>query len=183
RWKAAPPDFNQRSASFCRSVSLPFANELHIQPVVSPQQNLSCPDNLLAEHFSLSQTVDLLSSIILPHLQHSVVVAATVCRARDLSAGVMGAFVHQVEMENPTEEQRLSMLVSLSGELHLGRDGLVLGDLSTLLTEAGRAACRRLIHTCCALETLQDAQSKAIGAPKVTHRLSEQSCFHICEET
>ncbi|MEQ2284554.1 hypothetical protein AMECASPLE_022927, partial [Ameca splendens] len=396
RWKAAPPDFNQRSASFCRSVSLPFANELHIQPVVSPQQNLSCSDNLLAEHFStprvvsqgdiltvpaknhpdllenntegiyrfpvlyfkvqkvlqsgaerggggggahladkthtslymgastnspvpyccvegksmwnslspsgLSQTVDLLSSLILPHLQHrdalsgctvllhgpagsgkmtvvraasrrlnlhllkvdcvtlcadtpaaaevklslvfqranalqpcilllrnlqlllkargaaeddgrvqtvlcqllastpaSVVVAATVCRARDLSAGVMGAFVHQVEMENPTEEQRLSMLVSLSGELHLGRDvnlerlsklttGLVLGDLSTLLTEAGRAACRRLIHTCgglqeedlcssgvtimnqdfsCALETLQDAQSKAIGAPKI----------------
>ncbi|KAM4750262.1 LOW QUALITY PROTEIN: peroxisomal ATPase PEX6 [Anableps anableps] len=393
RWKAAPPDLGQRSDSFCRSASLPFATELHIQPVISPQNNnLSCPDNLLAEHFStprvvssgdiltvpaknhpdllennaegihrcpvlyfkvqkvapsaaeggaphladkthtslymgastnsrvpcccvegeslwsslapsgLTRTVDLLSGLILPYLQHrdslsgctvllhgpagsgkmtvvraasrrlnlhllkvdcvtvcadtpaaaevklssvfqrantlqpcilllrnlqlllrarraaeddgrvqaglcqllgstpaSVVVVATVCRARDLSAGVMGAFVHQVEMESPTEEQRLSMLVSLSRELHLGRDvnlerlskltaGFVLGDLSTLLTEAGRAACKRLIHTCggrlqedlcysgvtimnqdfsCALETLQDAQSKAVGAPKI----------------
>uniref|UniRef100_A0A3Q2E8R8 AAA+ ATPase domain-containing protein n=1 Tax=Cyprinodon variegatus TaxID=28743 RepID=A0A3Q2E8R8_CYPVA len=86
-----------------------------------------------------------------------VVVVATVCRARHLSSGVMGAFVHQVEMESPAEEQRLSMLVSLSRELPLGRDvdlqrlskltaGYLLGDLSALLTEAGRAACRRLIH-------------------------------------
>ncbi|XP_044045251.1 peroxisome assembly factor 2 isoform X2 [Siniperca chuatsi] len=129
----------------------------------------------------------------------SVVVVATVCRPRDLSAGVVAAFVHQVAMESPTEEQRRSMLVSLSRDLHLGRDvnlerlskltaGFVLGDLSALLVEAGRAACRRLIHTCAgrqeedlcssgvtimnqdftsALETLQDAQSKAIGAPKI----------------
>ncbi|XP_070409800.1 peroxisomal ATPase PEX6 [Nothobranchius furzeri] len=129
----------------------------------------------------------------------SVVVVATVCRAQDLSAGVVGAFVHQVAMESPSEEQRCSMLVSLSQELHLGRDvslerlskltaGFVLGDLSALMVEAGRAACRRLIHTCggrkqedlcasgvfildqdfiCALEILQDAQSKAIGAPKI----------------
>ncbi|XP_070778486.1 peroxisomal ATPase PEX6 [Enoplosus armatus] len=129
----------------------------------------------------------------------SVVVVATVCRPRDLSAGVMAAFVHQVALESPTEEQRLSMLVSLSRDLHLGRDvnlerlskltaGFVLGDLSALLVEAGRAACRRLIHTCSgrqeedlcssgvtilnqdftiALETLQEAQSTAIGAPKI----------------
>lgn len=50
----------------------------------------------------------------------SVVVVATVCRARDLS--IMGSFIHQVEMESPTEEQRLAMLVGLSRELHLGRD-------------------------------------------------------------
>ncbi|XP_012708934.2 peroxisome assembly factor 2 isoform X1 [Fundulus heteroclitus] len=399
RWKAAPADLSQRSASFCRSASLPFASELHIQPVVSPQHSHpGCPDSLLAEHFStprvvsqgdilsvpakkhpdlledaaeglprcpvlyfkvqkvlrsaadreeegggggacladkthtslymgastnsrvpyccvegeslwsslsppgLNKTVDLLTGLILPHLQHrdslsactvllhgpagsgkmtavraasrrlnlhllkvdcvtacadtpaaaearlsavfqrahalqpcvlllrnlqlllrargaaedegrvqavlcqllgsaptSVVVAATVCRARDLSAGVVAAFVHQVEMESPTEEQRLAMLVGLSGELPLGRDvnlerlskltaGFVLGDLSSLLAEAGRAACRRLVQTCggrqqedlcssgvtivnqdfsCALETLQDAQSKAIGAPKI----------------
>uniref|UniRef100_A0A1A7Y3E6 Peroxisomal ATPase PEX6 n=1 Tax=Iconisemion striatum TaxID=60296 RepID=A0A1A7Y3E6_9TELE len=129
----------------------------------------------------------------------SVVVVATVCRSQDLSAGVVGAFVHQVELEGPSEEQRRSMLVSLSRELHLGGDvnlerlskltaGFVLGDLNTLMVEAGRAACRRLIHTCggrqqedlCssgvfildqdftfALETLQDTQSKAIGAPKI----------------
>ncbi|XP_041789279.1 peroxisome assembly factor 2 isoform X1 [Chelmon rostratus] len=128
-----------------------------------------------------------------------VVVVATVCRPRDLSSGVMAAFVHQVAMESPTEEQRRSMLVGLSRDLHLGRDvnlerlskltaGFVLGDLSALLVEAGRSACRRLIHTCggrqeedlcssgvtvlnqdftSALETLQDAQSTAIGAPKI----------------
>ncbi|XP_072239619.1 peroxisomal ATPase PEX6 isoform X2 [Leuresthes tenuis] len=130
---------------------------------------------------------------------HSVMVIATVCRPRELSAGVMGAFVHQVELESPTEEQRRSMLVSLSRELHLGSDinlkriskltaGFVLGDLSSLLVEAGRAACRRLIHNfgswweedlcysgvtilsqdfSSALENLQEAQSKAIGAPKI----------------
>ncbi|XP_078022836.1 peroxisomal ATPase PEX6 isoform X3 [Epinephelus lanceolatus] len=129
----------------------------------------------------------------------SVVVVATVCRPRELSAGVMAAFVHQVALESPTEEQRHSILVSLSQDLHLGRDvnlerlakltaGFVLGDLSALLVEAGRAACRRLIHTCgcqqeedlcssgvtilnqdftSALETLQDAQSTSIGAPKI----------------
>ncbi|XP_051237227.1 peroxisome assembly factor 2 isoform X2 [Dicentrarchus labrax] len=129
----------------------------------------------------------------------SVVVVATVCRPRDLSAGVVAAFLHQVALESPTEEQRRSMLVNLSRDLHLGRDvnlerlskltaGFVLGDLSALLVQAGRSACRRLIRTCggrqeedlcssgvtilnqdftTALETLQDAQSKAIGAPKV----------------
>ncbi|XP_069385744.1 peroxisomal ATPase PEX6 isoform X2 [Paralichthys olivaceus] len=129
----------------------------------------------------------------------SVVLVATVCRPRDLSAGVVAAFVHQVSLESPAEEQRCCMLFSLSRDLHLGRDvslerlakltaGFVLGDLRVLLAEAGRAACRRLIHTCggrqeedlcssgvtvlnqdftCALETLQDAQSKAIGAPKI----------------
>ncbi|XP_068444764.1 peroxisomal ATPase PEX6 isoform X1 [Clinocottus analis] len=129
----------------------------------------------------------------------SVVVVATVCRPRELSAGVAAAFVHQVALESPTEEQRRAMLVDLSRDLRLGRDvnlerlskltaGFVLGDLSALLVAAGRAACRRLIHTCggrqeedlcssgvtilnqdfcSALKTLQDAQSSAIGAPKI----------------
>ncbi|XP_030598773.1 peroxisome assembly factor 2 [Archocentrus centrarchus] len=129
----------------------------------------------------------------------SVVMVATVCRRRDLPAGVVAAFVHQLAIESPTEEQRHAMLSSLSQDLHLGKDvnleslsrlttGFVLGDLRALLVEAGRAACRRLIHTCggqqqedlcssgvailnqdftSALEILQDAQSKAIGAPKI----------------
>uniref|UniRef100_A0A4W6G6L5 Peroxisomal ATPase PEX6 n=1 Tax=Lates calcarifer TaxID=8187 RepID=A0A4W6G6L5_LATCA len=114
----------------------------------------------------------------------SVVVVATVCRPRDLSAGVMSAFVHQVALESPTEDQRRSMLVSLSRDLHLGRDvnlerlakltaGFVLGDLRALLAEAGRAdLCASGVTVLnrdftSALETLQDAQSKAIGAPKI----------------
>lgn len=52
----------------------------------------------------------------------SVVVVGTVCRPRDLSAGVATAFVHQVALESPSEEQRSSMLVGLTYDLHLGRD-------------------------------------------------------------
>ncbi|XP_024145407.1 peroxisome assembly factor 2 isoform X2 [Oryzias melastigma] len=128
-----------------------------------------------------------------------VAVVATVCRARDLSAGVMAAFVHRVELESLTEEQRHAILISLSRHLHLGRDvslerlskltaGFVLGDLNALIVEAGRAACRRMMQNCgsreqedlcssgvtvqnldftSALEVLQDAQSKAVGAPKI----------------
>lgn len=130
---------------------------------------------------------------------NSVAVVATVCRPHHLSAGVVSAFVHQVAQEKLTEEQRHAILLSLSQELRLGRDvsldklstltmGFVLGDLRALLVEAGRAACRRLVHTCggetqenlccsgvtilnqdfmSALETLQQAQSKAVGAPKI----------------
>uniref|UniRef100_A0A671WSD3 Peroxisomal ATPase PEX6 n=1 Tax=Sparus aurata TaxID=8175 RepID=A0A671WSD3_SPAAU len=140
-----------------------------------------------------------LCQLLILILCFSVVVVATVCRPQDLTAAVMAAFVHQVALESPTEEQRCSMLVSLSRDLHLGRDvhlerlskltaGFVLGDLSALVVEAGRSACRRLIHSCAgrqeedlccsgvtitnqdftvALETLQDAQSTAIGAPKI----------------
>ncbi|XP_028313489.1 peroxisome assembly factor 2 isoform X2 [Gouania willdenowi] len=89
----------------------------------------------------------------------SVVVIATTSRARDLSSAVMSAFVHQVEMESPSEEQRLNMLINLSNELHLSRTsnlsnlahltaGLVLGDLKALLVGGGRAACERLTNTC-----------------------------------
>uniref|UniRef100_A0A3B3I9J3 Peroxisomal ATPase PEX6 n=1 Tax=Oryzias latipes TaxID=8090 RepID=A0A3B3I9J3_ORYLA len=128
-----------------------------------------------------------------------VAVVATVSRARDLSGGVMAAFVHRVELESLTEEQRHAMLISLSRHLHLGRDvslerlskltaGFVLGDLNALVVEAGRAACRRLRQSCAsrqqedlcssgvtvqnqdftfALDVLQDAQSKSVGAPKI----------------
>uniref|UniRef100_A0A8P4KA74 Peroxisomal ATPase PEX6 n=1 Tax=Dicentrarchus labrax TaxID=13489 RepID=A0A8P4KA74_DICLA len=65
---------------------------------------------------ALCQLLSLLS------LCFSVVVVATVCRPRDLSAGVVAAFLHQVALESPTEEQRRSMLVNLSRDLHLGRD-------------------------------------------------------------
>uniref|UniRef100_A0A3Q3X0K5 Peroxisomal ATPase PEX6 n=1 Tax=Mola mola TaxID=94237 RepID=A0A3Q3X0K5_MOLML len=91
----------------------------------------------------------------------SVAVVATVRRPGDLSAGIVAAFVHQVELESPTEEQRHSMLVGLSRDVGLGRDvnletlskltaGFVLGDLCALLVEAGRCACRRLRLSCAA---------------------------------
>ncbi|TMS23327.1 Peroxisome assembly factor 2 [Larimichthys crocea] len=118
----------------------------------------------------------------------SVVVVATVCRPRTLSASVVAAFVHQVELESPTEEQRRSMLTSLSRDLLLGQDGFVLGDLVALLVAAGRSSCRRLILSCAgqqeaelcssgatitnqdftsALQALQEAQSTSIGAPQI----------------
>ena len=55
-------------------------------------------------------------------MRFSVAVVATVRRPADLSAGIVAAFVHQVELESPTEEQRLTMLVGLSRDVALGRD-------------------------------------------------------------
>ncbi|XP_076026813.1 peroxisomal ATPase PEX6 isoform X3 [Genypterus blacodes] len=136
---------------------------------------------------------------LLASVPNSVAVVASVCRPRQLTAAVMAAFVHQVALESPSEEQRRAVLVSLSRDLRLGRDvdldrlakvtaGFVLGDLSALLVEAGRA-CRRRLHSSSgglseedlcssgatvlnqdftsALQTLQEAQSQAIGAPKI----------------
>ncbi|CAB1344770.1 unnamed protein product [Coregonus sp. 'balchen'] len=138
------------------------------------------------------------------HTPSSVVVVAAVSKPRELSSDVMAAFIHQVSIESPSEEQRRAMLASLSEGLPLGRDvnlsrlakhtaGFLLGDLSALLTQAGKAAHRRILQSCfpegasvqeeedlCAcgvtvlaqdftnaLETLQDAHSQAIGAPKI----------------
>lgn len=47
---------------------------------------------------------------------------ATVCRPRDLPASVTAAFVHQVALHSPTEEQRLALLQGLSQNLPLGAD-------------------------------------------------------------
>lgn len=60
-------------------------------------------------------------------------VVATASRAGDLSAGVTAAFVHQVSMESPTEEQRHIMLTSLSHKVSLGMD-VNLEKLSKLTT-------------------------------------------------
>ncbi|XP_016308530.1 peroxisome assembly factor 2-like [Sinocyclocheilus anshuiensis] len=77
---------------------------------------------------------------------------------RELSSDAMAAFVHQVALESLSEEQRRTMLSSLSEDLLLGKDvnlrkiakqtaGFVLGDLCALLTNAGNAAHRRLLQT------------------------------------
>ncbi|MBN3295076.1 PEX6 factor, partial [Amia calva] len=88
-----------------------------------------------------------------------VVVVGTVCSPHELSPDVMAAFVHQVPVESPTEEQRKAMLTSLAAGLPLGKDvnlgkiakqtaGFVLGDLNALLAHAGKAAHRRILKTC-----------------------------------
>ncbi|XP_073700499.1 peroxisomal ATPase PEX6 [Garra rufa] len=134
----------------------------------------------------------------------SVVVVGSVSSQRELSSDVMAAFVHQLAIESLSEEQRRAMLSSLSEDLMLGKDvnlgkiakqtaGFVLGDLCALLTNAGKAAHRRLLQTyfpeaaseqeeedlCVsgvsvtsedfskALDVLQEAHSQAIGAPKI----------------
>lgn len=51
-----------------------------------------------------------------------MVVVAAVSKPRELSSDVMAAFIHQVSIESPSEEQRWAMLASLSGSLPLGRD-------------------------------------------------------------
>ncbi|KAI5614724.1 peroxisome biogenesis factor 6 isoform X1 [Silurus asotus] len=134
----------------------------------------------------------------------SIIVVGCVHSQRDLSLDIMPAFVHQVVIERPTEEQRFAMLASLSQDLPLGKDinltkiakqtaGFILGDICALLIAAGKAAYRRLLKTyyphkagakeeqdlcvfgvtiigddfSTALEDLQEAHSKAIGAPKI----------------
>ncbi|XP_029706469.1 peroxisome assembly factor 2 isoform X3 [Takifugu rubripes] len=135
---------------------------------------------------------------LLGGISSRVAVVATTSRARDLSAVVTAAFVHQVGMESPSEEQRHIMLGSLSQKLSMGMDvnleklskltmGFVLGDLAALVVAAGRSACQRLRQSCggqqkelcnsgvtllnqdftVALETLQDVQATAFGAPKI----------------
>lgn len=52
----------------------------------------------------------------------SVVVVAAVSKPRELSSDVMAAFIHQVSIESPSEEQRRAMLASLSEGMPLGRD-------------------------------------------------------------
>ncbi|XP_061535323.1 peroxisomal ATPase PEX6 isoform X3 [Phycodurus eques] len=128
-----------------------------------------------------------------------VAVVATICKLRQLPAGIAAAFVHQVALQSPTEDQRRVILTRLSRDVDLARDvdleriaqvtaGLVLGDLRTLLVEASRAACRRLVPACrglreddvlaggvtvrqrdflAALQTLQDVRSAAVGAPGI----------------
>ncbi|KAM4603837.1 peroxisomal ATPase PEX6 [Polymixia lowei] len=96
---------------------------------------------------------------LLTNTPTSVAVIATTSRPRELSVDVMAAFVHQVSLESPSEEQRRVMLGCLSLELPLGTDvnldllakhtaGLVLGDLRVLLVEAGRVTHTRLLRDC-----------------------------------
>ncbi len=59
----------------------------------------------------------------------SVVVVGSVSGQRELSSDVTAAFVHQVAIESLSEEQRMTMLASLSEDLMLGKD-INLGKIS-----------------------------------------------------
>ncbi|XP_064412702.1 peroxisomal ATPase PEX6 isoform X2 [Latimeria chalumnae] len=133
-----------------------------------------------------------------------LIAMGTAYSLRDLSPEMQMAFLHEVLLEVPSEEQRRAVLSALTAPLSLGRDvnlsllskhtaGFVLGDFCALLSSACRAACRRVKRTCfpeganvqeewavcaagfsvvsedfhTALEQLQEAHSRAIGAPKI----------------
>lgn len=67
---------------------------------------------------------------------------ATSTSPQRLSAGVAAAFVHQVALESPAEEQRLAMLEALSQRLHLGMD-VSLETVSKLTTVMSRRTSHR----------------------------------------
>ncbi|XP_073527756.1 peroxisome biogenesis factor 6 isoform X2 [Phyllobates terribilis] len=134
-------------------------------------------------------------------LELPFLVVATTSRAQEVPLDLQSCFLHEVCLNAPTEEQRLSLLTVLTAPLPLSREvdlahlarstaGFVVGDLCALLSRAGRISCTRIRSSCvlseededgllaagfpvnsqdldCALAELQEAHSKAIGAPKV----------------
>ncbi|XP_010160055.1 PREDICTED: peroxisome biogenesis factor 6, partial [Eurypyga helias] len=135
---------------------------------------------------------------------HPVLVIGTTCKPQDVPTDVQTAFLHEVKIEAPSEEQRRSMLSMLTAGLPLGKEvslsklarrtaGFVLGDFCALLSHSSRAACTRIQalsfpgglseeveRDFCtagfpvleedfgvALEQLQSAHSRAVGAPKI----------------
>ncbi|XP_073415094.1 peroxisome biogenesis factor 6 isoform X1 [Dendrobates tinctorius] len=135
------------------------------------------------------------------NLELPFLVVATTSRAQEVPLDLQSCFLHEVCLNVPTEEQRLSLLTVLTAPLPLSRDvdlahlasstvGFVVGDLCALLSRAGRISCARIRSSCVlseeeedgllaagfpvnsqdldrALAELQEAHSKAIGAPKV----------------
>ncbi|NWS70466.1 PEX6 factor, partial [Crotophaga sulcirostris] len=90
-----------------------------------------------------------------PALSHPILVIGTTCKPQDVPTDVQTAFLHEVKIEAPSEEQRRSMLSMLTASLPLGRDvslsklarrtaGFVLGDFCALLSHSSRAACTRI---------------------------------------
>ncbi|MGH0160970.1 UNVERIFIED_CONTAM: hypothetical protein FKN15_057770 [Acipenser sinensis] len=110
----------------------------------------------------LSNTVEQLTTIIQPYITDGIypaVVIGTVCNPQELFPDVVTAFLHEVALESPSEEQRKAMLVSLTAAISLGKDvnlskvakqtaGLLLGDLCALLAYASKSAFKRVLNTC-----------------------------------
>ncbi|NXU43463.1 PEX6 factor, partial [Drymodes brunneopygia] len=90
-----------------------------------------------------------------PALSHPVLVIGTTCRPQHVPTDVQTAFLHEVKIEAPSEEQRRLMLSMLTASLPLGKEvnlsklahrtaGFVLGDFCALLSHSSRAACARI---------------------------------------
>ncbi|OPJ81687.1 peroxisome biogenesis factor 6 isoform A [Patagioenas fasciata monilis] len=90
-----------------------------------------------------------------PVLSRPALVIGTTCKPQDVPTDVQTAFLHEVNIGAPSEEQRRSMLSMLTVDLPLGKDvslsklarktaGFVLGDFCALLSHSSRAACTRI---------------------------------------
>ncbi|XP_064302596.1 peroxisome biogenesis factor 6 isoform X1 [Phalacrocorax carbo] len=90
-----------------------------------------------------------------PALSHPLLVVGTTCKLQDVPTDVQTAFLHEVKIKAPSEEQRRSMLSMLTASLPLGKEvslsklasrtaGFVLGDFCALLSHSSRAACTRI---------------------------------------
>ncbi|XP_071438038.1 peroxisome biogenesis factor 6 isoform X2 [Pithys albifrons albifrons] len=90
-----------------------------------------------------------------PALSHPVLVIGTTCKPQDVLTDLQTAFLHEVKIEVPSEEQRRLMLSMLTASLSLGKEvslsklarrtaGFVLGDFCALLSHSSRAACTRI---------------------------------------
>ncbi|KFV80298.1 Peroxisome assembly factor 2, partial [Struthio camelus australis] len=86
---------------------------------------------------------------------HPVLVIGTTCKPQEVPTDVQTAFLHEVKIEAPSEEQRRLMLSALTASLPLGKEvslaklarrtaGFVLGDFCALLSRSSRAACTRI---------------------------------------
>ncbi|NXR61503.1 PEX6 factor, partial [Rhadina sibilatrix] len=91
----------------------------------------------------------------LPLHSRPVLVIGTTCKPQDVPTDVQTAFLHEVKVEAPSEEQRRLMLSVLTASLPLGKEvslsklarrtaGFVLGDFCALLSHSSRAACARI---------------------------------------
>ncbi|NXD42305.1 PEX6 factor, partial [Copsychus sechellarum] len=90
-----------------------------------------------------------------PALSHPILVIGTTCKPQNIPTDVQTAFLHEVKIKDPSEEQRRLMLNMLTASLPLGKEvslsklarrtaGFVLGDFCAFLSHSSRAACTRI---------------------------------------
>ncbi|XP_053169377.1 peroxisome biogenesis factor 6 [Hemicordylus capensis] len=86
---------------------------------------------------------------------YPVLVVGTTTKLERVPTDLQTAFLHEVKIEAPSEEQRKAILSMLTESLPLGKEvsltkvarqsaGFVLGDFCTLLAHSSRAACTRI---------------------------------------
>ncbi|XP_063300276.1 peroxisome biogenesis factor 6 [Pelobates fuscus] len=118
-----------------------------------------------------------------PHSYLPVLIVATSSFPDEIPLDVQTCFVHEVHLDSPSEDQRLSMLTALTAPLPLSRDlsighlarrtaGFVLGDLCALLTKAGKNACAR-VRSSCAVTEEEEESLLAAGFPIISQDFEE----------